>query len=555
VSHQHPLEADDVTTLGPYQLTARLAVGGRGAAYLATAPSGDQVTVVMHATARDAPTRARAMSHLLVARTVSGPGVARVIDANLYADLPYVVSEYVEGPTLAEAVGSLGPLEGSALDHLALETARALAAIHRSGIAHGDVAPENVVLGADGARIVNLATGRAGAGAPGAPGGPGTTHAVIAPEQVGPWGARTPADVFAWGSTMVFAASGRSPFEAATASARAHRVLHSPPDLCGLPQSLADVVRDCLAKDPALRPTADHVVDRLHAAAGDPDVDSEMLASLPRQGGKAWRARSFSPDEPLDDPDGGGPASPPQRARLVTTGVALAGVLLLGLLGAAGWWRMSDRDPGARETTGAVGVVEPDQGAGSTAPASSVPATATTGSAVPGAPTTSRPSDGPGRSGARTPSGAATASGRPTASGRSVPSRRPAPSGGAISIPRLAVSATFAGTWQGEAVQPLLARGTLPVRLSLAAGADSGTLLFPSEGCTARLDVIAADSDGTRITLLQNTTSDPARRCASTALIELTAARDGSLAFAWQDAAVLRNTATAILSRTGVPVG
>ncbi|MFF4195691.1 protein kinase [Nonomuraea sp. NPDC001831] len=264
-----PLRPGDPTSLGAHRITGWLASGGQGVVYLGQGPDGRPVAVkVLHGIV--AGERFAALTE--AARRVDSPGVARVLDA-AWGRLSYIVSEYVEGPSLAE-VGRLG---GGNLRHLAVGTATGLAAVHRAGLTHGDLKPSSVLLGRDGARLVGFGTagtgpgsGRAGAGTGPGHGSDGGAVAYMAPEQLdgrasvaasgttsGAASGATSgaaADVFAWASVMVFAATGRPPFGDDAPPAVAGRILRGEPQLGDLPEPLRDIVRACLAKDPQARP-------------------------------------------------------------------------------------------------------------------------------------------------------------------------------------------------------------------------------------------------------------------------------------------------------------
>ncbi|MGW2217718.1 protein kinase domain-containing protein, partial [Nonomuraea sp. NPDC001684] len=178
-----PLRPGDPTSLGAHRITGWLASGGQGVVYLGQGPNGRPVAVkVLHGIV--AGERFAALTE--AARRVDSPGVARVLDA-AWGRLSYIVSEYVEGPSLAE-VGRLG---GGNLRHLAVGTATGLAALHRAGLTHGDLKPSSVLLGRDGARLVGFGTagtgpgsGRAGAGTGPGHGSDGGAVAYMAPEQL-----------------------------------------------------------------------------------------------------------------------------------------------------------------------------------------------------------------------------------------------------------------------------------------------------------------------------------------------------------------------------------
>jgi hypothetical protein len=262
---------EDPRRIGSYELRGRLGQGGQGVVYLGVGASGEQVAVkLLHASLRDDdPARARFVRELATARRVARFCTAQVLDADIHGDRPFIVSEYVEGPSLAEVIADRGPIEGAQLERIAIGTATALAAIHQADIVHRDFKPANVLLGPDGPRVIDFGVAKAlDPAATGASAVVGTPS-YMAPEQFGGQRVGTPADVWAWGATIAFAATGRAPFGSDTIPAVMGRILQGAPDIRGVPEPLRDLVAAALTRDPAARPASAELLMRLIGHGGE----------------------------------------------------------------------------------------------------------------------------------------------------------------------------------------------------------------------------------------------------------------------------------------------
>ncbi|WP_045878346.1 protein kinase [Pseudofrankia sp. DC12] len=268
-----PLGDKDPRQIGPYRIQSLLGRGGMGAVYLGFSPEDKAVAVKVPAPAlaRDEQFRSRFRREVAAARRVHGPAVAAVLDADTAGDRPWMATEYVEGKSLAEAVSDRGQLDDRLLTGLAAGLAEALVAIHDVGVVHRDLKPANIVLAWDGPRVIDFGVASAS---------DTTRHTStgvligtivwMAPEQLRGERAGPAADVFAWGACVAFAATGHPPFRAPTPEAVGVRILSSAPELTGVPAGLLPVVRAALDKDPARRPTAIELRDRLlRGRAGD----------------------------------------------------------------------------------------------------------------------------------------------------------------------------------------------------------------------------------------------------------------------------------------------
>ncbi|MEU6411312.1 protein kinase [Microbispora sp. NPDC046933] len=312
------LEPGDPDRLGPFTLVDRLGEGGQGVVFLGRGPAGEQVAVKLLHTrlTADPEARERFLREVALAQRVAPFCTAPVLYADLAGNQPFIVSEFVSGPSLRQLVDREGPRRGAALERLAISTATALAAIHRAGITHRDFKPANVLMGPEGPVVIDFGVARA----PDSPQATATgasigTPAYLAPEVLSGGTAGAPADMFAWGVTMVFAATGSPAFGADSIPSVITRILHAQPDLGDLAPPLRDIVAACLSKDPALRPSAEDVVARL---TGQPTVPVRPAAAPPAPpAGPHGPAPSHWPHAPAhaQGPQAQGPHAPGPQAQ------------------------------------------------------------------------------------------------------------------------------------------------------------------------------------------------------------------------------------------------
>ena len=259
-----PLASDDPAEIGRYRLRARLGSGGMGRVYLAETPAGRPVAVkvVRPELMDDQDFRARFGQEIQAARSVHGFYTAEVLDADPSATPPWLVTAYVPGPSLKQAVADRGPLPEAAAFRLIAGVAEALQAIHAAGVVHRDLKPSNVVLGPDGPRVIDFGIARALEGTALTRSGVMVgTPQFMAPEQILDRPVSPALDVFALGALAAYASSGHAPFGESHPAAVSYRVLHELPDLAGCPPALRGLIGWCLAKDAAARPSPRQVIE------------------------------------------------------------------------------------------------------------------------------------------------------------------------------------------------------------------------------------------------------------------------------------------------------
>jgi eukaryotic-like serine/threonine-protein kinase len=400
-----PLEPGDPSRLGRFELLGRLGEGGQGVVYLGrgTGPGEERVAVKVLRSSVDPTVLERLGRELDAVHQVQPFVTAGVIEASVEGDLRYIVSEFIDGPSLQERVMTSGPLREGELQRLAVGTATALTAIHGAGVVHRDFKPANVLLGPDGPRVVDFGIARLTDVSTMTSGIIGTPS-YMAPEQLAGARPTSAVDVWAWGVTMIFAATGRSAFGADTVPAVMHRIVYGEPDITGVPPSLIPAIRECLQKDPQRRPSSRDLLLRLV----DPSVPFPAIARIQPAG----RADEAAPTGPLYPepprtepqrwdplpagrlpadsvpamagsafvPDGSarpsGPATRPVRPRRGLVVAAGAGAVLAALI-VAGVLLLTRGSPSSHGTAAVTGssTGASRSSAPATAPASTAPAT------------------------------------------------------------------------------------------------------------------------------------------------------------------------------------
>ncbi|GAB3109059.1 hypothetical protein GCM10027160_07850 [Streptomyces calidiresistens] len=288
-----PLTPDDPRAIGDYRLIARLGEGGMGNVYLARSPRGRTVAVktIRSILAGEPDFRRRFAQEITAARRVGDTWTAPVLDADPEADVPWVATGYIAGPSLHDVVtGRHGPLPERSVLILAHGLTRALGAIHGAGLIHRDLKPSNILLTIDGPRVIDFGIARVLEST--APGVTRTGSTVGSPGFMSPEQVRgetlTPAsDVFCLGSVLAYAATGRTPFGSTDSGLHVllFRVAEEEPDLDELPDGLRALVADCLAKDPAARPATEALAERLAPvaeASREPWLPGALIAQLGR---------------------------------------------------------------------------------------------------------------------------------------------------------------------------------------------------------------------------------------------------------------------------------
>jgi serine/threonine protein kinase len=353
-----------------------------GVVYLAETRDGRPVAVkVLRPELADNPEfRARFGREVAALTRVQGTCTVRVIEADTEAPKPFLVTEYADGPSLAEYIDAHGPLDPRMLYGLATGLAEALAAIHAAGIVHRDLKPSNVLLTAGGPKVIDfgiaqaldttsltrtgLTVGSAG---------------FMAPEQI-MGRAGTAADIFTWAVTVAYAAGGRAPFGTGASDAIMYRIVHAAPDISAVPPDLYPLVEAALAKDPQARPTAAQLLGRL---TGTQPTSTAAQYENPTQTvlAQTWHPAATGPIGLTPGPTGpAGPGPRPRRRRAALLPVVLTLAFLLAAGGTAlGLYLASKPASPTASGSGTATASTPNQGATTAnSAAATTPAASTT---------------------------------------------------------------------------------------------------------------------------------------------------------------------------------
>ncbi|MFF2074515.1 serine/threonine-protein kinase [Kitasatospora sp. NPDC058162] len=310
---------NDPREIGGYLLEGRLGAGGMGVVYRARSVSGRQVAVkvIRPELAADAEFRARFRLEVTAARKVSGAFTAPVLDADADAPSPWLATLFIPGPSLGERVAGQGPLAPPEVRRLAAGLAEALREIHRVGLVHRDLKPGNVLLAEDGPRVIDFGIARsAGETQLTSTGVAVGTPPFMAPEQFRSGTASAATDVFALGSVLAFAATGRGPFGADSSHAVGFRVVYEEPDLTGLAPELYPLIVGCLAKEAEQRPTVEGLLRLIADGARERTVQLQLRTGPVAPAGPVPAPAPVS--APTPTPTAAGPVTPGPVAPMPT---------------------------------------------------------------------------------------------------------------------------------------------------------------------------------------------------------------------------------------------
>lgn len=263
--------------MGDYTLLTRLGEGGMGIVHLARADDGRRVAlkVLRPHIVGDEEARKRLAREVTTLTLVRSPWIAEFLDADPWADVPYVVTRYVPGLSLHDHVLDEGPVDGPDLLWLAGCLAEGIAAVHQAGVLHRDIKPSNVLMEGRTPILIDFGLARVAddprltqtgwlLGTPG----------YLAPEILYGDEPTAAADIHAWAATVAYAATGRPPYGRGPSMAIMDRARRGEHDLDGVESPIADVLDAALDPDPLARPTLAELLAWLRPLTTQPGAPS-----------------------------------------------------------------------------------------------------------------------------------------------------------------------------------------------------------------------------------------------------------------------------------------
>jgi len=502
------LRPGDPESVAGYRLLSRLGAGRQGVVFLAATSSGELVAIkCLRLGPEETLARVQFAKEVTAARLVAPFCTAQVIEAHVDGDSPFVVSEFIAGTSLQQEVERGGPILGTVLQRMAIGTVTALAAIHQAGVVHRDFKPANVMISPEGPRVIDFGITRDLATEMTEASKVFGTPAYMSPEQLRAETAGPATDMFAWASVITYAATGRAPFDAGHVAAVMYRIKSGEPDLSRVPNDLLGVLRQCLEKDPARRPSAQQVLAQLLGRPGpapdqaDPSLVLAEATELVRSGDSGeplkpvWGSPSAEQPVPPSDQEEAPLLQRPRRERsqpasfpprqlgtAVFLAIVLSGAAVFGATFSGFPW---NRDTGAL-TKAQIAAAESSRAVADAKIRAS--AEADVAAAHAGLNTPSAAGTGTGGSGGQ-------------AAGGTIPE-------------------SFAGTWKGQIAIMGDPGDGIAAEVTLKAGLPSGQVKFPELDCSGTLNLTLALV--TSLTMEQVISQDPQDQCAKQSRVYLT---------------------------------
>ena len=255
------LRPTDPEQIGPWQIVNRLGTGGMGIVYMGTnGTNAAAIKVVREHLLEDPTSRTRLAREVASLKKVKSSFVSEIVGSDVEGSPAWIATSYVDGPSLKVLIDSQGALDENAWRNLAAGLLQALSAIHKVNIIHRDVKPANILMSANGPRLIDFGISfsnestsltRTGLVA--------GTPAWLSPEQFENRVITSAVDNFALGSVLYYAATGIAPWGSDDSSVAQvmRQILTADPHLEKLTDLPKEIIGGLLEKDPKKRLTAE----------------------------------------------------------------------------------------------------------------------------------------------------------------------------------------------------------------------------------------------------------------------------------------------------------
>jgi serine/threonine-protein kinase len=361
-------------TIGRYEILDELGHGAMGSVFRAHDPAMDRIVAlktilsVALASEQGSEYRQRFYREARAAGAMAHPGIVAVFDVGEHEGVPFLVMEFVQGRTLADAMktGERASLER--VCEIGEQIAEALGYAHRHGVIHRDIKPANILLtsreiyGAERPKITDFGVAKLASQGITTTGQMLGTPAFMPPEQFtgAPIDGRT--DLFSLGVILYWMATGEQPFPGESMTSVSYKIVHTepaPPAKLNpaIPPRMEGVIMKCLAKNPANRYQTGEELARDLALLRADSMATGLLVSGPQAmgtGGGSEETLDSGPGAPRKPlPAAAGPvvaapqpgATAPKKKR---GALLLLAAILLAAIAAGGGYMLHRNHPAAQ---------------------------------------------------------------------------------------------------------------------------------------------------------------------------------------------------------------
>lgn len=252
-----PKRAGDPDELGGWRINGRLGEGGFGTVFLAERGAQKAaIKVLRKEFIEDYDARNRLATEAEVLSQLSDPAIGKILDSDLSGELPWIATEFINGPTLEEKVRFEGPLEEIAWFNLASNIFHAIVSANELGIIHKDIKPSNIILGETGNKLIDFGIAHIS----------GQTRTLTFGDREGSTPFSSPEhftirtnpkmDVFSAAATLAFAAKGSGIWDGENDLQLMRSINEDYPDLKGLTENQIRFLNPLFEKNPSDRPSA-----------------------------------------------------------------------------------------------------------------------------------------------------------------------------------------------------------------------------------------------------------------------------------------------------------